>query len=436
MSAGDDKRTTVGAKLRANAARDRWAPGTDGLVERTGAGGRLRGCSDAVRRHGLEPWLGAAFAVARKPEPAEGMRRFLKAAATVASLAATVLCLAQPLAGPKWTVTTTPPAEPLIPVPARVVIVATFEAGRDTGDRPGELQEWLEGEHLTQAVDVPGVRRLLYTDGHGLFAMVCGSREEAALGLMTFGLNPGFDLTHAYWLVAGIADVNPMAASLGSAVWVHYVVNGDVAYELDSRDAPPDWPYGIVPLIPSDRADRPAPTLRDPTGMVYELNPRLVAWACGVSRRDAVLRDNAHYRHYRSAYVGYPKAMGPPAVLEGASLGSVRYWHGPTLNRWATDWTNYWTNGRASFVVSDPEDHLICGALAKLATLGRADFRRVMILRTGAEYTLAPHGRRRTKKFEERFPGDLLAYDNAFRAGAPVVREIVDHWDRYDAEPP
>ena len=34
------------------------------------------------------------------------------------------------------------------PIPVKVVVVAMFENGEDTGDSPGEYQLWVEREHL------------------------------------------------------------------------------------------------------------------------------------------------------------------------------------------------------------------------------------------------------------------------------------------------
>lgn len=321
------------------------------------------------------------------------------------------------------------------PLPVRVVVVTTFEAGRDTGDRPGEFQDWVEREHLTQPIEVRGMSHFVYTDNQGLFAICCGTREEAPLELMAFGLDRQFDLARAYWLVAAIGDGNPETASLGSVVWIQRVIDGDLAYEIDSRDAPADWPYGVIPLRPADADDRPAPTLEHPDGMVYALNPRLVALAYRASAA-VLLEDKAHYRNYRTGYAGYPAALAAPSVLRGDSIGSVRYWHGRTLNHWADDWDGYWTHGHGIFVVSDPEDHLICGALAKLAALGRADFNRVMVLRAIAQYTVPPPQRKPSRKFEEEFPGDLIAYENAYRVGAPVVRELLAGWAAYGPAAP
>ena len=46
---------------------------------------------------------------------------------------------------------------------------------------------------------------------------------------MELGMDPRFDLSHAYWVVAGIAGVDPADASIGSAAWAEYLVDGDLA---------------------------------------------------------------------------------------------------------------------------------------------------------------------------------------------------------------
>jgi purine nucleoside permease len=42
---------------------------------------------------------------------------------------------------------------------------------------------------------------------------------------MALGTDPRFDLTHAYWLLNGIAGVDPTRASIGSPAWASFVVN-------------------------------------------------------------------------------------------------------------------------------------------------------------------------------------------------------------------
>src|SRR6476661_3816043 len=135
------------------------------------------------------------------------------------------------------------------PIPIKVVVVTMFERGEDTGDTPGEFQLWVEREHLDQIVAAPAGYHHLRLNKDGVLGMVTGvGTAKAAASVMALGLDPRFDLSKAYWLVAGIGGGDPADVSLGSAVWADHVIDGDIAYEIDARDIPPDWPTGYVPL--------------------------------------------------------------------------------------------------------------------------------------------------------------------------------------------
>ena len=83
----------------------------------------------------------------------------------------------------------------------------------------------------------------------GVLGVLAGvGTARAAASIMALGLDPRFDCRKAYWLIAGIAGADPVDASLGSAVWSEWVVDGDLAYEVDSREIPPQWTTGYVPL--------------------------------------------------------------------------------------------------------------------------------------------------------------------------------------------
>src|SRR5580698_8979735 len=107
------------------------------------------------------------------------------------------------------------------PWPIRAVIVTTFEIGNDTGDSPGEFQFWVEREHLDQTIDFPGGTHPLRTNAdHTVLGMVSGTTlVNATASMMALGLDPRFDLSHAYFLINGIAGVDPHSASIGSAAW-------------------------------------------------------------------------------------------------------------------------------------------------------------------------------------------------------------------------
>ncbi len=44
---------------------------------------------------------------------------------------------------------------PAKPIAVKVVVVAMFERGEDTGDVPGEYQYWVEREHLDEVMPMP-----------------------------------------------------------------------------------------------------------------------------------------------------------------------------------------------------------------------------------------------------------------------------------------
>ena len=99
---------------------------------------------------------------------------------------------------------------------------------------------------------------------------------NAASSVMALGSDLRFDFSRAYWLVAGVAGIDPKRGSLGSAVWANIVVDADVAYEIDGREIPKDWSTGIIPWERSKPFDQPRPTGFQ---QLYQLNQALVDWA-------------------------------------------------------------------------------------------------------------------------------------------------------------
>src|SRR6201984_2792537 len=166
------------------------------------------------------------------------------------------------------------------PSPARikikVVVVTMFERGEDTGDVPGEFQLWVEREHLDQVFALPtGYHHLRMNKEGGLGLLTGVGTAKCAASFMALGLDPRFDLSKAYWVVAGIGGGDPADVSLGSAVWADHVGDGDRAFEIDARQIPPNWPTGYVPLRKGAPYEQPA---SDVYGEMYTLNPQLVGW--------------------------------------------------------------------------------------------------------------------------------------------------------------
>ena len=96
------------------------------------------------------------------------------------------------------------------PIPVKVVVVAMFEVGADTGDAPGELQYWVERDHLDKVYPLPAGYHAVRMNDQGEMAVLTGQgTAHAASTIMAVGLDPRFDFSHAYWIVAGIAGGCP-----------------------------------------------------------------------------------------------------------------------------------------------------------------------------------------------------------------------------------
>jgi purine nucleoside permease len=59
---------------------------------------------------------------------------------------------------------------------------------------------------------------------------------------MALGADPRFDLRQSHWLITGIAGISPSDGTIGSAVFADYVIDGDLAKEIDPRENHPHGP--------------------------------------------------------------------------------------------------------------------------------------------------------------------------------------------------
>ena len=333
-------------------------------------------------------------------------------------------------------------AEPAAPIPIRVVVVTTFEVGADTGDKPGEFQDWVERYPLPAILPFPqGYRPLRINAAEGVLGIVTGEgKSHAAASIMALGMDPRFDLTRAYWILAGIAGVDPNRASVGSAAWAKFIVDGDLGYEIDGREIPADWATGIVPFDRATPYEPPVPPEKSNSGeQVFRLDAGLVDWAYRLTEA-TVLPDSAQLQKVRAGYAGFPNALKPPFVLEGDTLTADRFWLGTRLTQWSERWVAYWTHEAGTAVTSAEEDTGYLQALTFLAGAHRVDLGRVLDLRTASDYECPPNGEPAAAFLAGEAHGDLSAYDAAieaaYRVGSPVVRELTGHWDRYADHPP
>jgi purine nucleoside permease len=322
------------------------------------------------------------------------------------------------------------------PIPVKVVVLAMFEQGEDIGDIPGEYQYWVERDHLDRVYPLPAGYHAARMNGDGELAIVTGAgTAHAASTVMALGLDPRFDFSHAYWLVAGIAGGCPDRLSLGSAAWARWVLDADLAYEIDAREIPKDWTTGFIPLGKSVPYEQP---VQARPGQIYKLNEGLVQWAFNVSH-ETKLDDSDKLKQIRTGFDGV-SAQKPPFVAIGDEISSSTFWHGKLLDAWASEWMRYFSEGKGEFATTAMEDTGTLQSLEFLANAGRVDIKRVMVLRTVSNFDQQPRDLTAAQSLGRQRIGAYAAYlpslEAAYRVGHSVVNELVTHWAQYEGTVP
>lgn len=317
------------------------------------------------------------------------------------------------------------------PIPVKVVIVAMFEVGNDTGDTPGELQYWVERDHLDQVFPLPAAYHAARMNKDGEMAILTGpGTAHAAATIMALGLDPRFDFSRAYWLIAGIAGGSPEQISLGSAAWARWVVDGDLGYEIDSREIPQDWSTGYIPLRKTRPFEQPVTPL---DGQVYELNASLVQWAYDLTR-STPLGDPDALKQIRTQFDG-AAARRPPSVILGDEISSSTFWHGKLSDAWATEWVSYFTSGKGTFTTTAMEDTGTLQSLKFLAQAGRVNWQRILVLRTVSNFDQQPRGMSASESLARQKIGTYSAYlpslEAAYKVGHTVVDALMRQWPGY-----
>ena len=322
----------------------------------------------------------------------------------------------------------------------KVVLVTTYEPSPETGwrrgDPMGELREWIEHEHLEQRVPFPaGTRDLRTNQAHDVVGLVTGiGLVNATAAVMALGQDPRFDLTHAYWLLNGLAGVDPLQGTIGTPAWASFVV-GDVARQIDSREAPAAWPYGQFALGTSAPEQVPAHPLVDNS---YALNAALAHWAFGLTQ-NLKLADNEAMQQTRAQWQPlaqtFPAAVAPPAVIQGDVYSSDAYWHGTILTGQARAWVRQWTRGDGTFAMTAMEDAGVAEALRRLGRMQRADASRLMVLRVGSNFCRQQPGHTALDSVTAPFVRST-ALENVWLVGSTVVHALVNEWAKYGPRTP
>lgn len=329
----------------------------------------------------------------------------------------------------------------------KVMILSSFEVGEDTGDAPGEYQKWVEGEGLNHTLTVKGAPHVIRYNNQGVYGSVCSRPADGYVTsivcsemVMALLLDTRFDFSHTYWIINGIAGIDPKMGSIASAVWSSHIIDGDAMRELAPEDTPKDWPYGLYAIgtnkpntLPTKEADAGGwggATLT--YTMDYELNHGLTEWAYQLSKKQVTLKDSPALKAYREQYTGFDAAQLPPQILKGGTLSSLRYWHGPGRTRWARDFVAMWSQNRAEFYTTAMEQAAFVGTMKRMSEQGLLDYNRILLIKGASNYCMPPPGTHLADTMGDESLGSEPAFEAIYQAGHAVIKQLLDNWKEYE----
>lgn len=323
-------------------------------------------------------------------------------------------------------------------LPIRIVIVTMFETSLTDDIHLSELDRWRERQPLDKAYRAPHLQQDYHVnEDKGVLSVLTGlGTAKAASAIMALGLDTRFDLTKAYWIIAGIAGFDPSIASLGSVAIGRWIVSGDLAYAIDPREIPNNWSTGYFPIFSKGPFDN---NHNKNNGEVFKLNENLANWALKINKNMRLIED-AESIALGKAYEAYPNAQESPSIIHGDCLSSMTFFHGKHFTDWAQQWVNYWTQGNGQFVASAMEDVGIYQSMAQLDTLKMVDLSRLILLRSASNFTLPPAGISPSDYLcddvHNHFSGTTVALENVYRVGNHISESLLDNWETYKETPP
>ena len=304
--------------------------------------------------------------------------------------------------------------------PVKVMIISMFGP---------EGQVWLDKLGPWKAIHVPGLSPdypVVNCNRQEVCVMTTGmGHANAAASLMALTFSDKFDLRRTYFMIAGIAGIDPTQGTIGSAAWAKYLVDFGIQWELDSREKPDSWPSGFLGINTKSPTEKPP---FDYKTEVFRLNPDLADAAYALSK-NVTLSDSPEAQAARAKF-SYAPANRPPKVIQCDTLAGDTWWSGKYIGERARDWTNLVTDGHGVYCTTQQEDNATYEALSRAASVHRVDLNRVAAVRSGSDFDRPYDGQSASDNLLNYAAqgGFAPAIDNLYRAGNPLVQEIATHW--------
>jgi len=311
------------------------------------------------------------------------------------------------------------------PRPVKALVITMFAP---------EAQPWIDAFKLDQQIAIPGLSPdypQLRCNADDVCLVTTGmGHANAAASTLAVTLDPRFDWRRTYFLIAGIAGIDPKHGTLGSATWARWLVDAGIAHDIDAREMPKGWRSGYYGILTKGPGEKPKLEYRTEVARVDEA---LLQAALALTK-NAPLKDSDKARAYRAHY-REAAARAAPAVTQCDTLGGDTWWHGHRLGEHASEWTRLMTDGEGRYCTTQQEDNATRNALERAAAAGRADLKRLAVLRTASNFDRPYPGQTAHASLIASTTGAtggfVPATQNLAIVGGILVRDIVARWDQW-----
>lgn len=313
----------------------------------------------------------------------------------------------------------------------KVVVVSMFELERDP---------WLKELDFVHNVSVPGLSPLYpqvhFTTNYTIMQATTGEGEiNAASSITALLLNPLFDFSKSYFLIAGIAGGESSLTTIGSVTFAKYAVQVGLQYQVDYREyihTNPNWTSGYFGYGVDNPWTYPANVYGTE---VFELNENLRDRAVKLAKTAELNNGTEANAKFRALY-NETAARSLPKVVACDSYTSDNYYFGNVLSDYFKAYGEMMTNSTGSdkfrYCSTAQEDNASLEAFLRMDLHGLVDFSRVVVMRTISDFARPPpsYANDTVGFFNDANQGGISAsIANLVIAGKPFVHDVLTHWD-------
>jgi purine nucleoside permease len=313
------------------------------------------------------------------------------------------------------------------PRQVKVLVITTLEQ---------DAEAFVDHFAMTEKVTVPGLlpsAPAILCNTDDVCELTTGMGKANAAASVAEAIFGGqLDLSKAYFLIAGVAAIDPSQGTVGSVAWASHAVDFAISWEIDARSLPTGWTTGYLGIGTTSPTQVPGLLFGSE---VYAISGGLLEEALTLSKGTR-LGDNAAAQAVRALYASAP-ATAPPEVLECDSTSSDTAWGGALLGARATAWTALMTSGAGTYCTSQQEDTATLTALARGGDAGLLDPQRALVLHAGSAFDRPYEGQSAYDAITASNDDVVsLAIDNLVLAAAPLVTDVVTRWSLWEAGVP